>query len=46
MPLNEIEDVVVMHNKYIMSLSKILKSRLKVSDIFIVYDVNKSYISI
>ena len=44
MPRNEIEDVVVMQNKYIMSLSKILKSRLKLSDIFIVYDVNKSYI--
>ena len=44
MTLNEI--VVAMQNKYIMSLSKILKSRLKLSDIFIVYDVNKSYISI
>ena len=46
MALNEIVNVVVMQNKYIMSLSKILKSRLKPSDIFIVYDVNKSYISI
>ena len=43
MALSEIVDVVVMQNKYIMSLSKKLQDS-KQCNFFMVYGVNKSYI--